>query len=48
MINLVRGNLNKLQRAEMGAMIVLDVHNRDVIKKYLTKVENLNDFEWTR
>lgn len=36
----------------MGALIVLDVHGKDVVgdmrSMKRTKVENINDFEWTR
>ena len=33
----------------MAALIVIDVHARDVIKNMIrTRVDNLNDFEWTR
>jgi dynein heavy chain len=49
MVQLVRGDLNNLQRTEMGALIVLDVHARDVIRSMIAiGVDNLNDFEWTR
>ena len=33
----------------MVALIVIDVHARDVVKNMIrTRVDNLNDFEWTR
>jgi dynein heavy chain len=32
----------------MGALIVLDVHGRDVVKNMIkARVDNLNDFGWT-
>ena len=48
MINLVRGKLTKLQRAELGALIVLDVHAKYVATDFLIKnrVENINSFDW--
>ena len=49
MVELVRGDLKPLQRAVMGALIVIDVHARDVVKSMMkARVESLNDFEWTR
>lgn len=48
MVNLVRGDLNHLQRNAMGALIVLDVHGRDVVKRMIkARVDNINDFDWT-
>ena len=48
MIKLVRGKLTKLQRAELGALIVLDVHARYVVTDFLIKnrVEHINSFDW--
>jgi len=52
MVELVRGELTKLERSVLGALIVLDVHGKDVVgamrSTSRTKVENINDFEWTR
>ncbi len=52
MVSLVRGPLNRLERSVLGALIVLDVHGKDVVAAMRstsrTKVENINDFEWTR
>ena len=31
MVEMVRGNLKPLQRSVMGALIVLDVHGKDVV-----------------
>jgi dynein heavy chain len=47
MVSLVRGNLSFIQQQIMGALIVLDVHARDVIERLVReKVENINDFAW--
>lgn len=49
MVALIRGNLNSLQRCLMSALIVLDVHGRDVIKKLIeTNASSINDFQWTK
>ncbi|KAJ3137918.1 Dynein heavy chain 6, axonemal [Physocladia obscura] len=46
---LVRGDLTKIQRAILGALITIDVHNRDIVQGLLqAKVSGLNDFEWTK
>ncbi len=48
MIKLVRGELNKLQRAEMGAMLVLDVHAQFIVEQMIkANVSSLSDFLWT-
>lgn len=49
MVAIVRKNLNILQRTLMGALIVLDVHARDVVTELVHKrVNNLNDFEFSK
>lgn len=49
MVDLVRGQLSRLERSVMGALIVIDVHARDVVKQMIkARVESVNDFEWTR
>jgi dynein heavy chain len=46
---LVRGDLTKLQRAILGALITIDVHNRDIVHGLVqAKVTGLADFEWTK
>lgn len=48
-VNIVRQKLNTLQRTMMGALIVIDVHARDVVGNMVKeKVSNLNDFEWSK
>ena len=44
----MRTDVNKLQRATLEALIVLDVHARDVIKGELIEKEicDPNDFGW--
>jgi dynein heavy chain len=49
MVQIVRENLNTLERTLMGALIVLDVHARDVVGDMVkVDVKNLNDFEWSK
>ena len=49
MVELVRGQLTRLERSVLGALIVLDVHSKEVVKNMQkARVENINDFEWTK
>lgn len=49
MVAIVRKDLNTLQRTLMGALIVIDVHARDVVSELVEKgVRNLNDFEFSK
>ncbi|GAX74205.1 hypothetical protein CEUSTIGMA_g1654.t1 [Chlamydomonas eustigma] len=46
-VDLVRGELTGLQRATLGALVVMDVHARDVVTVLATKgVHSDTDFEW--
>lgn len=46
-VNLVRGEINDLLRCTLKALIVLDVHCRDVIEELLFKqISNKEDFSW--
>lgn len=46
---LVRGGLSTIQRAVLGALITIDVHNRDIIQGLInSKVSNPYDFEWNK
>ena len=44
---LVRSPLTRMQRSVLSALIVIEVHARDVVDEMLQqKVSNSNDFEW--
>ena len=49
MVGMVRGELPKQQGKLLGALLVIDVHGRDVVRAMLDKkVDSLEAFEWTR
>lgn len=46
-VDLVRGELTKLQRATLGALVVMDVHARDVVGALAEgAVSSQSDFDW--
>jgi dynein heavy chain len=47
LISLVRGELTKLQRGSLVALITIDVHNRDIIEYLVNdKTDSKKDFNW--
>ncbi|XP_077988088.1 dynein axonemal heavy chain 2-like [Glandiceps talaboti] len=43
----IRGNLTKMQRAKIVALVTIEVHARDVIEKLIkTKTNDVTAFEW--
>jgi dynein heavy chain len=49
MVEIVKGDLTILERGLMTAMIVLDVHGRDVILElYEEDTKNIHDFQWAK
>ena len=49
MVEMVRGKLNKNQRIMMGALTVMDVHAREVLKSMVRRrICGPTDFEWTK
>ncbi|XP_076846923.1 dynein axonemal heavy chain 1 isoform X2 [Brachyhypopomus gauderio] len=47
LVQLVRGRLSKMQRAVLSALIVIEVHAKDVAAKLVEEaVASTNDFEW--
>lgn len=46
-VQLVRSKLTKLQSIALGALIVIDVHAKDVVERLVDEcVDNINAFEW--
>lgn len=47
LVQLVRGRLSKMQRAVLSALIVIEVHAKDVAAKLVEQeVSSVNAFEW--
>lgn len=47
LVALVRGKLSRMQRSVLSALIVIEVHAKDVVAKLIEeKVVSANDFEW--
>ena len=46
-VELVRGDISKALRVAIGALVVMDVHNRDTVQEMtVLKVTNRTDFDW--
>jgi dynein heavy chain len=47
LVNLVRGDLTKLMRQTLSAVVTIDVHNRDVVKDLVNaKITSSKEFDW--
>lgn len=47
LVHLVRQGLSRMQRAVLSALIVIEVHAKDVAAKLVEQqVSSVNDFEW--
>jgi len=47
LVEMVRGSMPRLLSLTLGALIVIEVHARDVVQKMVdTEVSNPNDFQW--
>ncbi|CAJ1418817.1 unnamed protein product [Effrenium voratum] len=47
LVNLVRGDLSKLGRQTLGALVTIDVHNRDVVQSLKeAKISSAKEFDW--
>lgn len=47
LVTLVRGKLSHMQRAVLSALIVIEVHAKDVVSKLIQEsVVSVSDFEW--
>ncbi|XP_035886761.1 dynein heavy chain 1, axonemal isoform X2 [Phyllostomus discolor] len=47
LVALVRGKLSRMQRTVLSALIVIEVHAKDVVAKLIQEnVVSVNDFEW--
>ena len=46
-VEVVRGNIPKRLRTALGALVVMDVHNRDTCNELAElKVNEVTDFDW--
>lgn len=47
-VNRVRGTLTRLERKTLSALIVIDVHARDIVACLQERgIQDENDFDWT-
>ena len=46
-VEMVRGNISKQLRVAVGALVVMDVHNRDTVNEMVQlEVGSITDFDW--
>lgn len=47
LVDIVRGELSSLERLALSTMVVLDVHNKDIIENLVQRrVQSVDDFAW--
>ncbi|XP_041836448.1 dynein heavy chain 1, axonemal isoform X2 [Melanotaenia boesemani] len=47
LVQLTKGQLSKMQQAVLSALIVIEIHAKDVVSKLVEQeVSSINDFEW--
>lgn len=46
-VELVRGDISKIDRITLGVLVVVEVHAKDVVKEMIdSAVKDPNEFEW--
>lgn len=46
-VDLVRGDISKIDRITLGVLVVIEVHAKDVLKEMIDQaVKDPNEFEW--
>ena len=46
-VDLVRGNVEKIHRITLGVLVTIEVHAKDVVQELIdSNILNVNGFEW--